>query len=39
MKTFKDVLTALGILLLAWVALACYEAIQASGGIHIVAGH
>ena len=39
MKTLKEVLMMLGVLLLAWVALACYEAIQASGGIHIVAGH
>ena len=36
MKTFKDVLALLGLLLVAWVVLAFYEAMQASGGIHIV---
>ena len=39
MRTLKDVLALLGLLLLGWVILAFYEAMQASGGIHIVAGH
>lgn len=39
MKTIKEVLMILGALFVAWVVLACYEAIQASGGLHIVAGH
>ena len=39
LKTAKDILALLGLLLLGWVILAFYEAIQASGGLHIVAGH
>ena len=39
MRTFKDVLALLGLLLIGWVILAFYEAMQAAGGIHIVAGH
>lgn len=39
MKTVKDVLALLGLLFLGWVVLAFYEALQASGGLHIVAGH
>ena len=39
MKTFKDVLALLGLLLIGWVLLAFYEVLAASGGIHIVAGH